>query len=406
MKILQLCSKPPLPLLDGGCIAMHNISKGLMRADISIKILTISTDKHPFKIESYPKDFLDKSKIENIFVDTNVNIIGVIKSLFSSKSYNVDRFYSTHFEKKLIEILQDVRYDIVLLEGLYMTPYIKAIRENTSAKISLRAHNVEHLIWNQLAHGQTNPFKRFYFNILAKKLKKYEIQALKSVDSILPISNEDRDRMQHFGCNIPTHTVPFGVDISDYQFCDLPIKKPIKLFHIGALNWQPNKEGVEFFIEKIWPKLSHLPVEMHLAGRNIPDSILKKATPKLIIHGEVANAVAFMNENDIMLVPLQTGSGMRIKIIEAMAKGKNVIATPIGAEGISVEHKKNILLAKNELEFIDTIEFCISNFDKIEIIRTSARKLIEDEYSNNHIIGNLIAFLSEMIGTKKNNIQE
>ena len=145
---------------------------------------------------------------------------------------------------------------------------------------------------------------------------------------------------------------------------------------------------------------------MHLAGRNIPDSILKKATPKLIIHGEVANAVAFMNENDIMLVPLQTGSGMRIKIIEAMAMGKIVIATPIGAEGISVEHKKNILLAKNELEFIDTIEFCISNFDKIEIIRTSARKLIEDEYSNNHIIGNLIAFLSEMIGTKKNNIQE
>ena len=149
MKVLQLCLKPPVPMVDGGCIAMHTLSQGLLDQGIELKILTVATSKHPFLPDQISKKFKDQTAIEGVFLDTSINVIDAFSALVTADSYNVNRFFSTDFDRRLIEILQENEYDIVHLESLFMTPYIDTIRKLSSAKVILRSHNLEHTIWSR-----------------------------------------------------------------------------------------------------------------------------------------------------------------------------------------------------------------------------------------------------------------
>ena len=175
MRILQICHKPPYPHIDGGCIAIKNISQGLIEKFDEIKILTISTQKHPFKKEEFPKNFIEKSKIEHVFVDTKLNIVDAFSNLVTYDSYNISRFFSPDFNALLIKSLKAESYDLVILESLFTTPYIQTIRSYSSAKIILRSHNLEHIIWKRLANETHNPAKKIYLNLLSNQLKKYEL---------------------------------------------------------------------------------------------------------------------------------------------------------------------------------------------------------------------------------------
>ena len=113
MKVLQLCHKSPYPAKDGGCLAILNISQGLLNAGIELKILTIETHKHPFVKKLIPKDFIEKTKIESVFVDTSLNIVDAFSSLITQDSYNVSRFFSADFDFKLQEELENIYFEIL-----------------------------------------------------------------------------------------------------------------------------------------------------------------------------------------------------------------------------------------------------------------------------------------------------
>lgn len=392
MKVLQICNKPPIPAVDGGCMAINKISQGLLQKGVELKILTASTEKHPFLPEQIPQDFRKKTKIEGVFLDTRVNVIDAFSALVTSDSYNISRFFSADLNKRLVEILQETDFDVVHLESLFMTPYIGTIRSHSKAKIILRSHNLEHLIWERLANSTGNGAKRVYLKHLASKLKKYELETINQVDGIAAISKEDTDRFHDLDCSKPLITIPFGIEIEDYVIEDSKNPKKNRLFHIGAMNWEPNKEAINWFIDSIFPIVQHLDLEVHIAGRSMPSYLKKVESEKLKVHGEVKSAQQFMNQNDIMIVPLLSGSGMRIKIIEGMAMGKAVITTSIGAEGIACTHNKDILIADSAKDFAKAIESLISNPDKVAELGKNARQLVEDQYSNASIINELISF--------------
>lgn len=399
MKVLQLCHKPPQPTVDGGCIAINTISTGLLNKEVELKILTASTEKHPFKPSDIDPEFLTATNIEAVFLDTRVNIIDAFSALVTSDSYNISRFFSTDFDKKLRELLEQTNYDVVHLESLFMTPYIQTIRSFSTAKVILRSHNLEHLIWERLANSTANKAKRIYLKHLASKLKKYEERTIHEVDGIAAISFEDTNRFEEFDCKVPLITIPFGVGLNRYEPAQLVQTDRLKMFHIGAMNWAPNKEGINWFLDDIWPNLQDLSVELHLAGREMPHYISEQSSDILVVHGEVESAVQFMNSYDVMVVPLLSGSGMRIKIIEAMALGKAVISTSVGAEGIDYVDKNNILIADTDDEFRSAIQYLSDDFERVKTIGANARKLVEDKYANEQIIENLIAFYNASIPT-------
>lgn len=403
MKVLQLCLKPPQPAKDGGCIAINNISRGLINLGAELKILTLSTHKHPFKIEAFDQNFIDQSGIEGVYIDTKVNIVDAFSNLVTSDSYNVSRFFSTDFDILLRKTLEQDSYDIVHLESVFMTTYTHTIRRFSKAKIVLRSHNLEYMIWERLARQSTNPAKKIYLSHLAKQLKTYEVRVLQGIDGIAAITDEDKLKYENLGCSKPMITIPFGINLSDYHLPEkidsFDIKDSFNLFHLGAMDWKPNLEGVAWFLEDIWVNsVSKFPrFSFHLAGRNMPEWLLENEYENVINHGEVESANQFMLENDIMVVPLLSAGGMRVKIIEGMALGKVVISTSIGAEGINYVNRENILIANNREEFEDQLNWIMEAPNRISEIGLNARRLVEGYYDNESIMRDLYGFYVNLI---------
>ena len=151
MKILLLCNKPPYPASEGGPMAMNSIITGLLEAGHQVKILAVNNEKYKVSEADIPDEYKRKTGIELIDVDLQVRPMKALLNLFTKKSYHVERFISKEFKERLTEVLEKEQFDVVQLEMLYMAPYVAAIREHSKAMIVLRAHNVEHLIWERIA---------------------------------------------------------------------------------------------------------------------------------------------------------------------------------------------------------------------------------------------------------------
>ena len=395
MKVLQICLKPPLPEIDGGCKAMNNITQGLLQNGVAIKIVTLSTYKHPFNKEELPEEYCSKTNIEHVYIDTKVKAIDAFLNLFSSKSYNIERFYSKKFEDLIVAVISKEKFDVIFLESLYVSKYVPAIRKNTNAKIIYRAHNIESEIWQRNAM-QEKGFKKNYLNLLAKKLRNYEQNSLNQFDGIAAITAKDKNNLQKMGATIPIEVIPFGIDLNDYKI-DREAEKN-SIFHIGSMDWKPNQNGIKWFFDHVWDSVVEQRPEstFNLAGKDMPDWLLNHEQKNVRIVGKVKNANDFISQNLIMIVPLFVASGMRIKIIEGMALGKLIIASSIAAEGISYKNGENIIIANTDEEFISALVNYIEDEEAQQKIGTKARELIESTYDNRIIVNNLVQFFKSI----------
>ncbi len=401
MKILVICNKSPFPPSEGGPMAMNAIINGLLEAGHQVRVLAVNSEKYHININDIPQEYREKTKIEFVDLDLRVKISGALRCLLKGKSYHVERFISEAFRQKLIEILKEEQFDIVQLEMIFMAPYIETIRQNSNAIIVLRAHNVEHLIWDRIAKKTSFWPKKWYIQHLTHALSRYERRVIKDVDGIAAITY--RDAMFFRGItSTPVIDIPFGIDTNDFT-PSFAVKEKPTFFHIGSMNWMPNEEAISWLLHDIWPTVvSRLPeAQLHLAGRNMPKWLLRRHFPNVIIDGEVPDAKEFVASHDIAIVPLISGSGMRIKIIEAMAMGKTVITTMVGAEGIQYEEYKNIIIGNNADQIAEMMIKAYQNSQNCQEIGKNARQLIENQYDNKKIIQRLLLFYNEIINRKK-----
>lgn len=398
MRILQLCNKPPYPPIDGGSKAMHNLTRGLLAAGHSVKVLCISTPKNALDLSRIPADYLQRTRIEGVFVDTSINVVDAFTDLLTADNYNISRFFSPDMDIRLIRLLSEEEFDIVQLESLFMTPYIPTIRRYSKAAIVLRSHNLEHVIQDRIATGEKNILKRPYRRFLAKQLHAYEMAVLDRVDAVAAISPSDAQHFAGHGTNTPIATIPFAVEPDEYVVHDRKRSGPVTFFHLGSMDWLPNEEGVRWLLDEVWPKvLSKRPdARLDLAGNKMPEDLLRLDLPGVTVRGRVKNALSYMRDRQVMVVPLFSAGGMRVKIIEGMALGKPVISTPIGAEGIEYTEGLNILIAHDAAEFADHIIALDEAPVYMQKLGSEARKLIVERYSDAHIVKDLTALYTRL----------
>ncbi len=392
MKFLFLCNKLPYPPKEGGSMAMNMMIEGIINSGHQVKVLAISSYKNPFQPSEIPEDYKHKTKLETVHLDLKPRLIPAIYCFFLRKSYHVHRFISKQFDEKLKQILEDEEFDIIQLETVFLTPYLKTIEKYSSAKVFLRAHNIEHLIWKRLSENTKNPIKKLYLDHLSVQLKNYEIDHLEKYDGIICISDVDRKYYSNFTTKQIT-TATFGVNPDDYQVNKNEESKP-SIFFIGAMNWMPNAEGLKWFLDKIWPQILKVFPELkfYIASKEIPKWLSKFASDQIELLGEVENAKKFIASHSIMVVPLLSGSGIRIKIIEGMALGRTIITTSIGAEGIEYKNGEDILIAENKDEFIEQIKKCLMDSKLRKSIGINARKTILEKHNSKTIIQDLLSY--------------
>lgn len=389
----------PYPPKDGGSIATFSLAGSFSRLGHDVTVLAMNTSKHYFPVKDIPQEIAGKIRFIAVNVDTRIRPADLfINFLFSPMPYNAQRFVTREFENTLADLLKRENFDVIQLEGLYLAPYIPAIRKHSGALLSMRSHNVEHEIWERAVKQQSG-LKNLYVRDLSGRIRKMEQKSLNMTDVLVPITQRDGERFRSMGCTLPIKVVPAGIDSSKLEPGNSKIEFP-SLFHIGALDWIPNQEGLMWFLRDVWPAVhkDHPGVKFYIAGRNAPSFISQIKQPGVVFMGEVEDAYEFMGRKAVMVVPLLSGSGMRIKIIEGMALGKAIVSTPIGTEGIATTHGGNILVAGNAREFIDSVKRLVSDEALCRSMGENAVSFIKKNFDNLAIASSLISFYEEQLG--------
>ena len=399
MNILILANKLPYPPRDGGSIATLNLMTGLRDAGHRITLLAINTRKHPFPVDRIPHSVSDSIRIMAVDADTSIQPLAMAGNLlFSREPYIASRFRLTGFADALEQLLSEETFDLIQLEGPYLGHYLPLIRRRCGCKVSLRAHNAEHQIWSRKADHETHPFRRWYLKNLARRLYNFELGVAEASDLIVPISPVDEARFREMGIRIPMLTIPAGLSITRYPPSTLPLEPT--LFFIGALDWLPNQEGLEWFLERVFPQVVGRVrgLRFHVAGRNAPEQMINKLKhPQITFHGEVEDAIAFMQSYRVMVAPLMTGSGIRIKVLEGMAMGRPVLTTAVGIEGIGAVHGKEVLVADTPDEWAGLLGKLLNSDEEATRTALNGREFVRQNFDTFEVANRLSQFYNTQV---------
>lgn len=402
MKVLQLCLRLPWPPNDGGTIAMFNMSNALVSNGVQVRVTAFNTLKHFVEPDRIPAWYSDTFKPLLVFLDASLRPVAAFLNLFSSESYNISRFDVPEMHQCIADLLQNETFDIIQLESLFMAPYVETIRKHTGAKVILRAHNVEFIIWERLAASESGFLKRNYLHLLASRLRRYESEMVNHVDGIIVLTDDDRNLFVQNGCHVPVTVSPVSIDTADYRQPDTEADNRY-VFHLGSMDWMPNIEGVDWFLQKVLPLVTaaNADFRLFLAGKGMPESYFRQKGRNIEVTGKVDDAKEFMAGKQIMIVPLLSGGGMRVKIIEGLAMGKTIISTTVGAEGIKCTNGENILIADTPQEFANSLLRCLTDEGFCKRIGSNAQKLAASEYDNKVAGSQVLDFYRSILDESK-----
>lgn len=403
MKILQISNKVPYPSLDGGAMAIRSLAEGYAEHGHSVDILAMNTPKHfvnPHELPLIP----EMVRLEMVDVPAAINSFSALCNLlFSRLPYSVSRFADKNFASRLKIRLQNESYDVIQIEGLYCVSYIPLIRSVSKAKIFYRPHNIESEIWSRLAENETSVWKKLYLKNLASRLDRYEQKMLNAYDAILPITDRDSAVFAKMGNRKPGLVVPVALDIPVSDHSSFHIPDPPDFFHLGSLDWAPNQEGLRWFLKEVWAgfQFERKDARFFVAGRNCPVPFRKEleSYPGVNYCGEVANAADFMRQHAVMIVPLLSGSGMRVKIVEGMLNSRCIISTAIGMEGIPAAHQKNCLIADQPAEMQNLMANLMIYPQNIEKIGLEAFIFAQSNFDRRFISGKVLELAEQLIQT-------
>jgi len=397
MRILQLCPKVPWPPDDGGRVAMRVLALSLLRAGAEVKTLCLNPAKHRVDAAGLPAE-AGPLRLEAVDIDTSITPLGALRGLRPGISYNVERFRSAAFERRLVEVLAAEPPDVVLLESLYMVPCAPVVRSATRAPLVLRSANVEHEIWDGLSRGERSPVRRLYLAHLGRRLREYEIAALGAVDAIAAVTPEDAEAYRRLGSRVPVRAVPVGLETA--AFPDRAGQgDPLTLTFLGSLDWRPNVEALERFLDDAWPRVRRIVplARLLVAGSGAPGGLADRLrTEGVRFLGRVADAHEFLASGAAMVVPLLSGGGVRVKILEAMALGVPVVSTPLGASGIGAADGAEILLAEGAGPFADACATLLTDRDRAIAVGRAGRRHVRTCFDATEIGRGMLRWLDSL----------
>ncbi|HVD98939.1 MAG TPA: glycosyltransferase family 4 protein [Cytophagaceae bacterium] len=392
--ILQVTNRLPYPLNDGGNIATYHVTKYLHKFGHRVVLASINTKKH----HQDPAKLSTIATVKTVDLDTTITLAGLLKGVFQKTPYNIARFDSEAFKTILEKIIQEEKPSVIQLEGIYLATYAEAIKKKSSAPLVLRSHNIEHEIWERTAQNETNILKKIYLKHLSKKIRLFEQEHMHLFDGIIAITERDKMFYQNNNYKGLLKTIPAGVDLEQLSPTK-PRRSELSLCFLGSMEWMPNVQGIDWYLEKVWPILhqKYSTLTLHIAGKGMSDEMKARKIPGVIFHGMVPDAAAFLDEHAVMIVPLLSGGGMRLKIVEAMAHRQCVLSTSVGAEGIDAVNEKEILLADTPKAFVEKTEALLNGTFNAETIGQQAEKLVQEKYSWEKLVREIEKFYLDLI---------
>lgn len=409
MNIIFLADIVPFPPNTGIKIRTFNILKQLSNGGQNKVYLFCFNHKALIPTS----ELLDKYQKELNNYCTEVNVFDIpsdktqlsyymclAKNLLQKNPYRVERYYSKECEGKLYDTIQSKNIDLIHLDKTEFCRYLPLF---DSIPVCCTNHNVESLLMKRRAAFETTKLKQLFAYLQYIKTERYEKIMLNKVQSFVTCSDYDREYFHNeLGVNSLSATIDNGVDVEFYSDYECNSEGQGYLLLIGAQNKEStaNYDATMYFIEQIWPlvKEKNPEIKLKIVGRN-PDESVKRldvVDENIDVIGWVEDERKYIANASMLIVPLRIGGGSRLKIITAMAMGKTIVSTTIGAEGICCEHNENILLADTEKEFADLICKAHDSSEVRNRIGNNALSLAKSQYDWNKIGEKLRAFYEQL----------
>ncbi|CQR46234.1 Glycosyl transferases group 1 [Paraliobacillus sp. PM-2] len=397
MNILVITPWLPYPVNDGGSIASMSSINCLGKLGHNVHLATFA-EIDDSSIDHHKNKLLSKACIKNVLIfrkEIKMNSKLLFKSLFSVNSILINRYYSKKVLNDIVVYCTKNNIDVVWVDQLWPTVYVKKLKNILpNIKIIYREHNVESDLLRQKTKKQ-GFFKKLFMHTQIPLVKKFEKELFNYLDYTIVLSKEDRELL-----DIPINksdVIPFGLDDNEDPIGDFNTKP--NLVFVGSLEYIPNNQGIEWFLDEVVSKFNFNEVKVYIIGKGANDKLKKKveAFPNVKLLGFVDDLSSFLLKSNIFIVPLLSGSGIRLKVLEAMRKGIPTISTSKGVEGIQLLHFEDILIADTPELFSDHINLLLKNQTQRESLSKYSRQKFEMMYSNDVIAKRINSVLNELI---------
>jgi glycosyltransferase involved in cell wall biosynthesis len=384
MRILILAPRVPWPPRDGGRVAMSRLAESMAACGAEVEVLSLNPRRHRVTPNA-------PLPIEAIDVDTSRVVAPAVRALLDGIPYIVARFVSPRFRDALRAALRRFRPDVVQIESPFLLLYASLVRSESSARVVLRSLNVEFRIWEGLARIERRPFRRPALRRIAESLRRYELREMERLDAIVPISEGDAADFRALGVSRPMHVVPCSAAFAAGESTNAGVT----VAFIGSLDYRPNQDAVAWIVDELWPRVAALAPEARLSiGGSSPPAWLRRKLGDVL--ADVENADDYLRDAAVVIAPLFAGGGMRVKVLDAMALGKAIVATTLGAGGIDVTNGGDIVLADDAETFAAEVVRLLRDPAAAARIGDAARATVAQRYDGEALARGLLRFYEDL----------
>lgn len=356
MRVLWVKADKLLPVQNGGNIRSYHLLRQVASC-------------HELTLVSYydgPADPEYESELQHCFRGSECVCTGRSKRAQASRAleyllhlpspapYAVSRFTSSRVQAKITDWFQQSSFEVAVCDFLDA-----AI--NFPAKLTVPSvlfqHNVESEIWRRHALSERNRFMQLVYQLEFAKMLRHEQKIIRKFHHVIAVSEHDRALMSAWTDPSRISVVPTGVELSAYTGPSaVPALTPLVVF-VGAMDWEPNIDAVEQFCSRTWPSIqAAVPAaRFRIVGRNPDPRVRKLVSNSVEVTGSVPSVIDHVKQAAVVVVPLRIGGGTRLKIYEAMAMGKAVVSTSVGAEGLETHPGRDILIADDPGAFASAV---------------------------------------------------
>jgi glycosyltransferase involved in cell wall biosynthesis len=345
-----------LPVDTGGKIRSFNILQQLSKDHELTLISYYGGRRDPDYEAALPKQFPQSQVVYTAAADSEGfrGLLDYLYRLPRFAPYSVSKFTHPSVRKLVASQLSGGQFDVAICDFL-------AASLNFPVKLPMPCvlfqHNVESSLWQRMATTESHSLRKLAYALESARMSRYERRTLARFHHIIAVSENDRQQMLKMEPACEITVVPTGVDTQQFPVAPPSSATPPRIVFTGSMDWEPNIDAVEYFCGQIWPRiLAEFPDAIfQIVGRNPFAKVQRLASPSVQVTGTVPSVTDYLRDATVVVVPLRIGGGTRLKIYEAMAMGKALVSTSIGAEGLSFENGRDLLLADDASSFGDAI---------------------------------------------------
>lgn len=398
MKILFLTTQLPYPPVSGGVIKTWNLVRHWSSSGLKV-ICALKPGE-----EDQVDEFLSKvPQIDHFMVpfERKRTAFNLLKSYLFAPTLNVYRNFNIQIKRKTEEWAQDC--DVIFVDHYEMGQYVPSTYKG---KVILHQHNAEYVMWERLAEIEKNPFKKILIKLESNRIRKTEKAYSKRATLVLAAPN-DIEELATIGVSktkmTPTYHLgeDFLLDSPDVEFRETEKS----LLFVGTLTWEANIDGLLWFLDNVYPQIlgAHPNLKFYIIGKNPDPRLVSKVEkyPSVELTGFVKELEPYFKKARVFVIPLRFGSGIKVKLLNAMYRGIPVVTTPIGTEGLAVESGKDLFCTSKIGEQVSAISTLLDNEEVWNNLRNSSRAIAKN-YTWKKLLSDHDATIQSLLQTTEN----